>query len=67
MKINKSYEEQILKDLGKPYLEFEISESEHSLEDIIMAVEEGYPHYKFDRTEPRYESCIMAIFEPRYY
>lgn len=46
-------------------LSFEISESEYSLDQIIKAVEQEYPNYKFSRSEARYESCIMAIFEPR--
>lgn len=55
----------ILDTLGGPFLEFEISESNFSLDDIIKAVEIRYPDYKFWGTESRYESCIMAIFEKR--
>ena len=46
-------------------ISFEISESELSLKEIISIVEQKYPNYKFSRTEPRYESCVMAIFEGR--
>ena len=51
--------------IGGPFLEFEISECEVPLDDIIAAVEKNYPDWKFWATEPRYESCIMAIFERR--
>ena len=46
-------------------ISFEISELDLPLKDIIEAVEAKYPEYKFNRTEPRYKSCIMAIFERR--
>ena len=45
-----------------PELSFEISESEFSLDEIIKWVEREYPGWKFDRTEARYISCLMAIF-----
>ena len=48
-------------------LSFEISESPYSLEEIIEAVEQEFPGYKFNRTEARYMSCEMAIFEPESY
>lgn len=48
-------------------ISFEISECELSLNEIIEEVEKKYPEFKFSRTEPRYESCIMAIFEPKCY
>lgn len=48
-------------------LSFEISESEYTLDQIIRAVEQEYPQFKFNRTESRYDSCIMAIFEKRTY
>ena len=69
--------EQIVKDLesmetsainrqeiifGGPELSFEISEANAPLETIIEIVEREYPGWTFDRTEARYESCIMAIF-----
>ena len=69
-KINKLHEKWNNRDIVSSLtqeLSFEISESEYSLEQIIRAVEQEYPAYKFNRCEPRYESCIMAIFEKRYY
>ena len=48
-----------------PELSFEISESHYTLNQIIAAVEQEYPKFKFSRIECRYDSCIMAIFEPR--
>ena len=45
-------------------LSFEISESNYTHDEIIKAVEQQFPGYKFNRTESRYDSCIMAIFEP---
>ena len=45
-------------------LEVEISELDVSLDEIIAYVKKRYGNrWKFDRTEARYESCIMAIFE----
>lgn len=46
-----------------PELAFEISESEYDLREIIEAVEMQYSGWKFSRTEGRYQSCIVAIFE----
>ena len=46
-------------------ISFEISESILPLDRIIVEVEKAYPAYKFSRTESRYESCVMAIFERR--
>lgn len=46
-------------------ISFEISESILPLDRIIAEVEKAYPAYKFSRTESRYESCVMAIFERR--
>lgn len=44
-------------------LEFEISEADVTIEDLIKYVHKTYgPEWKFNRTEARYESCIMAIF-----
>ena len=48
-----------------PMLEFEISECDATLDEIIKAVEDAYCDFKFCRTEARYESCIFAIFEKR--
>lgn len=53
----------LLDDVNR-YIEVEISEYKHlTLDEIIRAVTTGHPNYKFNRTEPRYQSCIMAIFE----
>ena len=46
-----------------PELHFEVSENLDHLDEIIAAVEKKYPGYRFDRTEARYISCVMAIFE----
>lgn len=46
-------------------ISFEISECEIPLEEIIKEVERKYPSFTFSRTEPRYTSCVMAIFERR--
>ena len=54
--------------ISEPTLEFEISDALDSgikLEDIISYITNEYPDWKFNRTEPRYESCIMAVFEPK--
>jgi hypothetical protein len=53
----------VLEKLGGPELSFEISESGMDLDTIITAVQNAYPGWKFNRTEVRYESCLMAIFE----
>lgn len=43
-------------------LQIEISErSEEEIEEIKNAL--GQFGWKFNRSEPRYQSCIMAIFE----
>lgn len=45
-------------------LEFKISESNISIDELIKYVQKKYgPQWKFNRTEARYTSCIMAIFE----
>ena len=49
--------------MGAPELSFEISESGMKLEEIIKYVETHFDGWKFSRTEARYESCVMAIFE----
>ena len=46
-------------------LEVEVSESEFDLATIIKTVEFAYPEFKFNRTEARYDSCVMVIFERR--
>lgn len=48
--------------LGNPELSYEISECGAPLETVIEIVERENPGWKFDRTEARYQSCIMAIF-----
>ena len=55
-----------VKVLGTPELSFEFSESGMTLDEVISAVKTAYPNWKFDRTEARYESCLMAIFIPNY-
>ena len=49
--------------LGSMEISFEISEAGIPLERVIEIVEAKYPGWRFSRTEARYESCIMAIFE----
>lgn len=45
-------------------LEVEISELDASLDEVIAYVKKRYgSRWKFNRTEARYKSCIMAIFE----
>lgn len=44
-------------------ISFEISEAGIPLERVIEIVEAKYPGWRFSRTEARYESCIMAVFE----
>lgn len=46
-------------------ISFEISESGKELDAIIAEVEAEFPEWKFSRTEARYISCVMAIFERR--
>ena len=50
-------------DTMRPELHFEISECGMELDEVIKLIEQRYPGWKFNRTEPRYMSCIMAIFE----
>ena len=50
-------------DIPDPEMDFEISEIDAPLEEIIQAIASRYPGWKFSRTEKRYESCVMAIFE----
>ena len=49
--------------LGSMEISFEISEAGIPLERVIEIVEAKYPGWRFSRTESRYESCIMAVFE----
>ena len=45
-------------------LSFEISEMEITIEELIAYVRKHYGDFwKFSRTEKRYESCLVAIFE----
>ena len=46
-----------------PELHFEVSDHLDDLDEIIKAVEKKYPGFRFDRTESRYYTCVMAIFE----
>lgn len=51
---------------GYPEISFEISErgfDAAKFREFVDAVEAEYPGYRFNRTESRYESCVMAIFE----
>lgn len=53
-----------MKYLGNAELSFEISECDASLEEIVEYVHKTYGEkWKFSRTEKRYMSCVMAIFE----
>ena len=58
---NKRTEKQVIM-LSDPELSFEISETNAPLQDIINKIEKEYPGWKFDRTESRYLSCVMAVF-----
>jgi hypothetical protein len=51
--------------IENPILEFEISECDSTLDEIIEAIENAYCGFKFNHTEARYETCIFAIFEKR--
>lgn len=59
-----SYEEekQILLDSVILELSVEVSESNLTLDEIIDIIRSKYPRYYFDRTESRYDSCVMAVF-----
>lgn len=49
---------------GVVELSFEISESNITIEELTKYVHRRYgKQWKFNRTEHRYESCTMAIFE----
>lgn len=56
-----------VKVLGTPELSFEFSESGMTLQEVIDAVKIAYPEWKFNRSEKRYDSCLVAIFVPTYY
>ena len=51
--------------IGGPELSFEISECDMDLMEIIEMIEKAWPGWKFNRTEKRYQSCVMAIFEKK--
>ena len=51
-----------LNQIDNPELSFEISECDIPLDEIIQYVQTKYPGFRFNRTEARYESCLMAIF-----
>lgn len=66
--MNKREAQKVLRDI-EPELSVEISEllkAGITLDEIIQAVLDKYGcnSWKFSRTEGRYKSCIMAIFEP---
>ena len=47
-----------------PELSFEISESGLTIDEVIREVHHLYGYdWEFDRTEARYDSCVMAIFQ----
>lgn len=49
-----------------PELSFEISEADITIDELIREVHRQYGyHWEFDRTEARYDSCVMAIFQLR--
>lgn len=48
--------------LASVELSVDISERPLELDEIIKIVEDEYPDFRFDRTESRYRSCLMAIF-----
>ncbi len=72
MKLNKTdanlrdwtYEEEKEVLLNSVVLELsvEVSESNLTLDEIIDIIHKKYPHYHFDRTAAKYESCVMAVF-----
>ena len=49
--------------IENPTLEFEISNCDATLDEIIEAAEKAYSDFKFSRTEKRYDTCIVAVFE----
>lgn len=51
--------------IGGPELSFEISECDMDLMEIVEMIEKDWPGWKFNRTESRYQSCMMAIFEKK--
>lgn len=58
-----SYEIEINGIYHQPLVEFEVSDIGIPLNEFIDMVQGKYPKLKFNRTEQRYYSCIMAIFE----
>ena len=58
-----SYEDEKYSLLRSVEISVEISESNLTLDEVIDIVQSKYPGFYFDRTEPRYDSCVMAVFE----
>lgn len=52
--------------ISEPELSFEISECDMDLMEIVDIIEKEWPGWKFNRTESRYQSCVMCIFEKKY-
>ena len=51
--------------ISEPYMEIEISEALEAgwrLGEVIKYIEGIYKGYRFNRTERRYEDCVMAVF-----
>lgn len=45
-------------------LSIDISELDMTIDEVTEYIHKNYgDKWKFSRTEPRYESCVMAIFE----
>ena len=58
-----SYEDEKYSLLRSVEISVEISESNLTLDEVIEIVQTKYPGFYFDRTEARYDSCVMAVFE----
>lgn len=54
-----------MKIIENPTFEFEISEYNGEIEDVIKVVETKYSDFKFVVTKPRYQYCIVTIFKKR--
>ena len=61
--VNFTQEEKEQLVLSSAELSFEVSESSLCMAEIIRSVESAYPGWRFNRSEARYDSCVMAIFE----
>ena len=66
--LHQLYECKVYEDTRNSFLDtieisFEISDSGLTLDEVIERVKSKYPKFKFSRTESRYDSCVMAIFE----